>query len=317
MDATDTQTTRVVPAVSVDAVLAARMPGEVRLGVVHSVHEQVVNLRDGNGSLCCLSTTSIEDAPRTVRIDAATWEDLCWRRGDPVSFGPDFIQALDGTRVELTGARRWSPPAADLSRLTPADLRSVAAAIETRLPQDPSGTSFQRVSAPVLDRCASALFSALCHQDPASVTAVAQSLVGLGAGLTPSGDDLLVGLGVLAAARGMQIGAFRSALTEALVAGPALETRTTAVSAATLIEAAAGRARDRIHRLLTVISSFEPADGPAFAAALAAADDVRAIGHTSGADVLRGVRLGLVAEAHLRETSALLRSSPRLLKETP
>jgi hypothetical protein len=65
-----------------------------------------------------------------------------------------------------------------------------------------------------------------------------------------------------------------------------------------------------VHALVATIAAG--ADAPTVAAA---ARHVRAIGHSSGADLLTGIRLGLVVEADLRE-EALLACFPTHPKET-
>ena len=144
------------------------------------------------------------------------------------------------------------------------------------------------------------LEAALRDADSPGIVDAARALIGLGAGLTPSGDDILTGLAVIASATGMRLATAVPALREAVTTGSPLESRTTAVSAATLAEAVDGRARARLHDLMSTIASG--ADEPALAAAVR---QVRAIGHSSGADLLTGVRLGLVVEADLREEALL------------
>jgi len=138
--------------------------------------------------------------------------------------------------------------------------------------------------------------------DRQDACAAAAGLVGLGPGLTPSGDDFLCGL--LAALRcgdaergglGRFLAAFRVRL-------PELRSRTTAVGAAYLDNAAAGAVAPAILRLARVLSNAgakagENSDAPRFgdfrAAARAALDDLCAIGHSSGADTATGLLIGL------------------------
>ncbi|MBU2693499.1 DUF2877 domain-containing protein [Pimelobacter sp. 30-1] len=295
------QAVRQVAAVSVDADLVARLPEDGRRGEVHSVHEHVINLRTPDGLLCCLASAVLDDAPRTIRVDAAAWPALRWHRGDTVRFGPGPVLRPEpaGVDVVLAGAERRQPPTTDLSALGPDRLRAAAAVIAGLLPTPAERSPFEAAAAEVLGRRTAGLAAAIRHHDPAAVTtavsAAAAALVGLGAGLTPSGDDVLTGLAVVAAADEGRLGAVRDGIARALTAGTPLEERTTAVGAAMLAEAAAGRARWRIHDLLTTIATTAPG-GPDLRAAVLA---VRAIGHTSGTDVLEGVRLGLLAAADL------------------
>lgn len=304
---------RLIDAVSLDARLDGILPTDGRTGTVHSVHAKVVNLRTPDGLLCCLSSDELDDAPRTMRIAAADWARIDWHLDDPVRFGPALTHEYDGTTVVLAGAARWQPSPADgvaLAGLGPDHLRAAAAAIGRHLLPPSHRTPFEVVSAEELGRRTTVLGAALRDQDAAAVTAAAARLVGLGAGLTPSGDDLLTGLAVLAATDGMLLGRIRPALAEAVLGGTPLEERTTAVSAATLAEAVAGRGRQRLHVLVSALSATSTA--PALVDAVLG---VRAIGHTSGADILTGFRLGLTVEADLREADGLGDSSPTHPKE--
>ncbi|GAA3645545.1 hypothetical protein GCM10022237_01260 [Nocardioides ginsengisoli] len=310
---------RRIDAVSADARLVDLLdglPAEGRGGLVHSVHDKVVNLLTPDGLLCCLSTDALDDAPRTIRLPATAWARLGWRDGDAVAFSPGELRhrgagrADDGTTVVLAGAARWQPPAADLSAVDVARLRHAADVLAGHLVPPAGRCPFEEASAAELARRTGVLGDALRATDVDAAAAAMRALIGLGAGLTPSGDDILTGLAVVAAASGSLGATALTALLAAVMAAPALETRTTAVSAATLAEAADGRARQRVHDLVATIAAG--ADDPTLAAA---AQHVRAIGHSSGADVLTGVRLGLVVEADLRE-EALLARIPTHPKET-
>jgi hypothetical protein len=111
---------------------------------------------------------------------------------------------------------------------------------------------------------------------PAAVGALA----GLGPGLTPSGDDVLGGLLVVLAVAGHDARQLRTAVDGA---------PTHAVSRAFLTWAARGQAVEPVHRLLGALAGSDAA------AVRHHQEAVLALGHTSGADLLLGLRLGLGA----------------------
>ncbi|GAA4940604.1 hypothetical protein GCM10023224_22890 [Streptomonospora halophila] len=120
---------------------------------------------------------------------------------------------------------------------------------------------------------------------PDAAEEACRRLVGLGPGLTPSGDDLLCGY--LLAARHLGAPAAADALAAAVRrAAPA----TTALSADLLRHAAAGRACPQAVGVLDALSGRAP-----LAPALRA---LRGIGHTSGTDLALGLSAG--ARAALR-----------------
>lgn len=107
----------------------------------------------------------------------------------------------------------------------------------------------------------------------------AAQLIGLGPGLTPSGDDYFGG--VLVALRWLGRGAQADSLWRWL--GPRLPGRTSAISAAHLGAAAAGEVHEALHEVLENLSAWQVPD---LHPSLARLD---AVGHTSGWDALAGV----------------------------
>jgi hypothetical protein len=107
----------------------------------------------------------------------------------------------------------------------------------------------------------------------------AAQLIGLGPGLTPSGDDYLGG--VLVGLRWLGRGAQAESLWRWLE--PRLHERTSALSAAHLAAAAAGQVHEALHDVLDGLSAWQPPD---LHPSLSRLD---AVGHTSGWDALAGI----------------------------
>jgi hypothetical protein len=292
-----------VRAVSVDGRLADAIPSGGWIALVHSRYEKVVNLMSPEGRLFCVTTAALEDAPLTVRVAESTWAQLTWRVGEPVTVCPQEdcdLGSSQTTTISIGRARRWQPVVADLAATDVAHLVAAAAAIDRRLAHRPRQSTFELVVADEVSRRLAHLDHALRAGDIATIALTASDLIGLGAGLTPTGDDVLTGLGVLAGSRGTHLDAVRPALRLAIAGEHPLTDRTTSVSAAVLQEAVEGRGRQRLHDLVDAIArSARPqsAEQPSLAEAIRR---VFAIGHSSGADILTGVRLGLRVEAHLR-----------------
>jgi hypothetical protein len=107
-----------------------------------------------------------------------------------------------------------------------------------------------------------------------------EALAGLGPGLTPAGDDVLAGVLLVARARGGQ--AAEPALVHAAAAA-----RTNDVARAFLAWAARGQSIAPVHDLLTAAVTGNRAG------ATSALCRLLAVGHSSGADLAFGLRLGL------------------------
>lgn len=110
-----------------------------------------------------------------------------------------------------------------------------------------------------------------------------ESLLGRGPGLTPSGDDVLAGYLVGAAAFGLAADDVRR-LVESQAAR-----RTTTLSAALLRHAAAGETIPQVINLLDALAGRRPLE-PALA-------ELRAVGHTSGAALASGLIAAAVGAA--------------------
>ena len=109
--------------------------------------------------------------------------------------------------------------------------------------------------------------------------AEAAELIGLGPGVTPSGDDYLGG--VLVGLRWLGRGAQADSLWRWLV--PRLAGRTGAISAAHVAAAACGEGHEALHGVLENLAAWQPPD---LHPALSKLD---AVGHSSGWDALAGV----------------------------
>ncbi|GAA4227144.1 hypothetical protein FHR32_000179 [Streptosporangium album] len=122
----------------------------------------------------------------------------------------------------------------------------------------------------------------------------AEQLVGLGPGLTPSGDDMLAGLLValrhLGAAAGVPRAVWLAGWLAAAVTFDA-RGRTTPISATLLHCAARGEASGEVLAVLRGLAGRQALD-PALHRLLR-------LGHTSGADLAWGLRIGLAAVVSL------------------
>ena len=255
------------------------------IGRVHSVFERAVNLLGADGRLVTLHGPGPIAAPFAVALD----ERLPWRElepGIPVHREGGGCLVLGALRLDCSAA-----PVVDTSIGAGSDPRALADAL--------AGAPRPLAAASLLSAIAlegrRRLAEGLRRGDAERFVDGARRLIGLGEGLTPAGDDLLVGS--LAVAR-----RFRP---DFLLDNPGIEQAladtardgTTLVAREFLLEALAGRFSEIVIALLTA------ADAPRARAALG---DLLELGATSGADTATGMRLALdaiesaplVAKAH-------------------
>lgn len=145
------------------------------------------------------------------------------------------------------------------------------------------GSSVESAYRKVAQRAIEGLLAALWAEDRQGITAGAAALVGLGPGLTPAGDDFLLGLMAglrawpqLLAGRGLSVGGVCRAICGA-AAG-----RTNLLSEALLRSAREGMFGEAWHELLAALRQGEADE------VRGAADLLLGFGGTSGADALSG-----------------------------
>jgi hypothetical protein len=253
---------------------------------VHSVFARACNVACGD-LLLTIGTRAVGDGPTTLVL-ARDVGDL----RDRFAIG-ERVEArerrISSARVELdlANAHVWRP--AERGPLMP------SAEIEARLRRARARIAQRRATQPnVLDReagsVAAALADACATLDGPRANALVDRLIGWGEGLTPAGDDFLVGLlaglDALTHGDGGRSG-FRDALAAHIAAGTH---RTTPIAAHALRLAAAGAWSARIDRAVAALCCNDDerdVDG--------ALPDLLALGATSGADTASGIVAALHA----------------------
>jgi len=142
-----------------------------------------------------------------------------------------------------------------------------------------STTALERRAAPAIVELA----RGLQRRDALLVSRAAGALAGLGPGLTPSGDDVLVG-GLLSFALNPNDS---RVMRQAIIS--AVRDRTTRISMAYLEAAARAEASESWHRLVAALAVDDPGR------IASAARGVMAFGETSGSDMLSGFVLATEA----------------------
>ncbi|MQY02379.1 oxamate carbamoyltransferase subunit AllH family protein [Actinomadura macrotermitis] len=199
-------------------------------------------------------------------------------------------------RVETEGLqiriRRWWDPSPELGALGPAAFARGVHGLEQALHSTGGGTC-GGTGGGLAGHPDPALLARLCAAgDLAGSVEAAERIVGLGPGLTPSGDDILAGLLVTLRLAGGALGeggrgggraVWLAGWLGAAVTADA-GTRTTALAATLLHCAAAGCAGAEVAAVLRGVAGHEPV--------VPAVRRLLAVGHTSGADLAAGVLAG-------------------------
>lgn len=264
-------------------------------GRVHSVFTRACNLLLDNGTFVALLHPDLPRTPWGLRLADAPPFNACLEPGLAVRVEADS-QCLrlhgDSLTVPYGKAREWDaalPPLRLSAPAARAALDVLMPLLQAALPSlSPEESHANRVQH-ALGEGRARLGAALHAQDPEQTVEAAQSLLGLGPGLTPSGDDLLAGL--LAALWAVTwpepsaVPGLRTVL--AAFVREAAPRATHPVSAVFLTHAAEGLFAEHVRDVLLTLDA--PAGLPAAAARLLA------FGASSGADTLSGLCLGLDA----------------------
>ena len=217
-------------------------------GEVCAVFRRSFYLRCAGERYACVGDASLGRGPLNVLVDGLE------------------LPAL-GERVEISmaAASVWQPPAASHP-----DLQGIVAAANGHLPAQGLGGLIAGSHNALSVHAQPALEALERWLRGNALEAEAQALIGLGPGLTPSGDDYLGGMLVALHALGREAQA--RGLWRWLQ--PRLS-RTSAISGAHLEAAAAGEAHEALHEVLS-----SPSD--------ATVRNLKTLGHCSGWDALAG-----------------------------
>ena len=287
--------------------LAQEFCQSVAFANVEAVFERCFYLRCGD-EFICVGAPDIGNGPLTLIGNLGRLSDFALQPGRSAAVCDRHIAIGHSIRLILDQTESWHPPAWPIC-LSSARLIDTCAALARRaafdapkegLARHVSGTPetarhqppLARVAHPriaVFERWLSGALDAR-HARVMAFEEAIQGLIGLGPGLTPSGDDFLVGALALLDAIGERHAhiALARAVTDAL---PGL---TAPLSACFLRAAAAGQVGEALHR---AVSSVITGD---IDSAVAAAGT---IGHSSGWDMMAGIMTTLrIAVAARLET---------------
>ena len=241
-------------------------------GRVHSMFEHALNIEWHDGRLLTLHGPGPLRAPFAAAL-AQLPRSPALRPGCPVRRRDDAL-AIDGASIDPRSAA-W------IDTKMPAAGPGVPPAL-ARLPS-PSGTA-SGLSSTIGRRAQARLAAGVSGRDPVAFIEGALELVGLGEGLTPSGDDCLVG--ALAALHRF-VPSWLSGHPEiASTVRQVVSVGTTSIAGEFIVHALSGHFAESLIRLLSAASEDEVP---------AAAGQLLESGATSGADTLCGVRLAVVA----------------------
>jgi hypothetical protein len=314
-------------ALAVAHAAAIMVEGPARVGSVHSVFRRAANLWIPPDSLLAITDPMSPRVPNGIVIDSARarGEEFLGLLADmTVQSGHGCVDIpAAGLRIDIAGAPRWNPqPRFPSNCLSPAGFERNLDRLEWFIRRDavgkpwsfaslldPSAHHAQGIFAPsqaaegqraLLARCArpavADLLAAVKAGETERIFAAARRLAGLGRGLTPSGDDFLIGVcgalvladAILPVSRTVAHPSMVSRRDQALAIAAAAD-RTTLLSAVWLRHAAHAEFSSEIGRVLVTLAKE---DAPDLQVAIT---ELLAVGGLSGLDTATGLLYGIRA----------------------
>ncbi|CAM3935286.1 TPA: DUF2877 domain-containing protein [Klebsiella pneumoniae] len=301
----------VMAALSADMVFMRSLSSVGFGGRVHSVFKRVINIELSGGGLFTLASCDLDNAPDTIIVDSADFSEIHVAARQRVSTVGNLMHVGPFLDVRFRDVKGWSgelpryPADASLLRRNLHALTvylKCAADAGGMLRLLAGGSTFEHDVSAALAARSGRLCNALLRRNIDDARIHAKSMIGLGPGLTPSGDDYLVGLFAVLNVLRSPSQTLRCECLEMIVGA---EFATNAISYAALSKAATGRVRAIISELIERLMHGTEND---FLAPLAR---VLAIGSTSGSDIVAGIVSGLRLQLEFEQTVQPTAADPK------
>jgi hypothetical protein len=268
-------------------------------GFVHSTFNRTFNFQClETGELYTIACSKLDNGPNTLILDMESFETLNIKVNDRVRVEDNNLFIADKLVVSTKSTAKWKcllpdyPKNLDLLRQNLAkmknyiDIYGKGGGIKKDLQ---SNSPFEAEMSKMLEKRTNLLFKELVNLRMTNALKHAISLIGLGPGLTPSGDDFLVGLFTIFHLKNSPFYEQQSFCEEVLIKAKPL---TNDISYTALKKAANGKVRESIICLIASLIGGNEED------INLSLNKVLNIGSSSGTDIALGIVCGL--EANLR-----------------
>ena len=261
---------------------------------VFSSFERACNLIDEQGRFISIVDNSIGNGPFAIVLEELPFSlDKMLSVGAPVVAGINSL-TVNTTTIDFSEATLWSARVDwDYPKDCPHQFQKNIGVLYLTVQNNSSGISLSSILHSTRDNMgyvyarvtdsAQQLYSGIVSGDMQKIYLGAANMAGLGVGLTPSGDDFLMGVIYALWAIFDQKDAARWSRKIA----EAASSRTNMLSGAMLQESANGYASEHWHVLVDVLCKENVTD------VTRACMDILSLGHTSGADALTGFLLSI------------------------
>ncbi|MEO7848574.1 MAG: DUF2877 domain-containing protein [Arachnia sp.] len=245
-------------------------------GRVHSAFRSVINVSTEQPELLCLTSASVPRGPRSIQLGLDRMDHYGIASGDQVVGDGHTLRVGESLVIILAATPAWAD-APKCGLPVNERVEQLDALLGTPVSMQ-GGTPFETAVAERVQQGIALLRDGVCAGDDGLTRKAAFALAGLGIGLTPTGDDVLTGAGFVATRLGGRLDVLHRAVADVVAAGPTNDLSLTALRCALR-----GRAVQPIEELYSWLCGASTDDPDHLVA------DVKAIGHTSGADLAMGL----------------------------
>ncbi|MGE7908561.1 DUF2877 domain-containing protein [Lysinibacillus xylanilyticus] len=289
-----------IHAKSGDTYFVQQIVGTLFKGNVHSVFKHALNIRNlENGEIFTLATKEMDNAPNTIILSIDNLDNLHIEQNDSVYVEKNQLFLMDKLQINIENINKWQcdlPPfPSDVTTLEK-NVNYVKAFIEVHGKSGgikrrfPPINDFDAETSQMLEERTHFLQREIMNNSTSNFQKYALDLVGLGPGLTPSGDDFLVGLFTVFNLENGPCFSYKP-LCEKLV--EIARPLTNDISYTTLKKAAYGNVRESINSLVHALLHGSMEDS------IESLKSVLSIGSSSGTDIALGLLSGLEANIKL------------------
>lgn len=262
-------------------------------GYVHSIFNRTINVVcENDGRLYTFANKDIDNAPNTLVLNCTTMEDLSVTVNDRIHSDGRVVWIGTAQGISFSQAQPWEIQLPDYPQNIE-DITKNLMYVKRRIsevgtsggikPKENQATPFEQEVRMMLLSHTESLVAHLAAGDLEEAHRCARSLLGLGPGLTPSGDDYLTGMIAVFMVHNHPVPSLqRFGKDVAAVA----ETATNLISYSAIEQASNGKVRESIAQLLSFLLTGEEECS-------CAVEEVLRIGSSSGTDIALGIVAGI------------------------
>ena len=265
-------------------------------GFVHSTFNRTFNIKSfENGDLYTIACRKLDNGPNTLIIDVDNMKLMEIEVNERVRVEKNLMYIGDKLIISIDKINKWEsilPTYPNKVETLKQNLMKMKEYItihgagggikKNDIPQNPFETEVSNM----LEKRTLLLFNELLNESISSALPHAVSLVGLGPGLTPSGDDFLTGLFTVFNMKNSPFYPHRSFCEDVLKKA---NTLTNDISYMTMKKAAIGKVRESIISLLSSLLVEDDDD------LILSMNKLLNIGSSSGTDIAYGIVFGMEA----------------------